>query len=104
MTVQHVLVPLDFSATADRALEYAMALAQPLQARRTVLHVLPLPPLALGENAPTDNPAKQRFFGTRLAQGGKGGCGKVVAGENATGAMDTIQAADPLGGFINFVR
>src|SRR6266702_1271148 len=31
MIVQHVLVPIDFSATADRALAYAIALAQHLQ-------------------------------------------------------------------------
>src|SRR5262249_16871474 len=40
MIVQHVLVPIDFSATADRALAYAIALAQQLQARLTLLHVL----------------------------------------------------------------
>lgn len=28
MIVQHVLVPIDFSATADQALAYAIALAQ----------------------------------------------------------------------------
>jgi universal stress protein A len=49
MIVQHVLVPIDFSATADRALAYAIALAQQLQARLTLLHVLHLPPLAMGD-------------------------------------------------------
>src|SRR5919109_1079582 len=49
MIVQHVLVPIDFSATADRALEYAIALAQQLQARLTLLHVLHLNPLEMGE-------------------------------------------------------
>ena len=49
MLVQHVLVPIDFSATADRALEYAIALAQQLHARLTLLHVLHLNPLAMGE-------------------------------------------------------
>jgi nucleotide-binding universal stress UspA family protein len=51
MVVQHVLVPVDFSATADRALEYAIALAQQLQARLTLLHVLHLTPLAMGDPA-----------------------------------------------------
>ena len=51
MLVQHVLVPIDFSSTADRALEYAIALAQQLQARLTLLHVLHLTPLAMGETA-----------------------------------------------------
>ena len=52
MIIQHVLVPLDFSTPADRALEYAIALAQQLQARLTLLHVLHLSPLELGEMEP----------------------------------------------------
>src|SRR5215471_12769688 len=52
MIIQHVLVPIDFSATADRALAYAIALAQQLQARLTLLHVLHLSPLELGEMEP----------------------------------------------------
>ena len=47
MIVQHVLVPIDFSATADRALAYAIALAQQLQARLTLLHVLDLTPVTM---------------------------------------------------------
>jgi nucleotide-binding universal stress UspA family protein len=52
MIVQHVLVPIDFSTTADQALAYAIALAQQLQARLTLLHVLDLPPVAMGEMTP----------------------------------------------------
>ena len=52
MIVQHVLVPLDFSTTADRALEYAMALAQHLQARLTLLHVLDMTPVTMDEMPP----------------------------------------------------
>ena len=49
MIVQHVLVPMDFSATADRALEYAIALAQQLHARLTLLHVLDMTPVTMDE-------------------------------------------------------
>ena len=49
MIVQHVLVPIDFSATADRALAYAIALAQQLHARLTLLHVLDLTPVTMDE-------------------------------------------------------
>jgi nucleotide-binding universal stress UspA family protein len=49
MIVQHVLVPIDFSATADRALAYAIALAQQLHARLTLLHVLDLTPVTMEE-------------------------------------------------------
>jgi nucleotide-binding universal stress UspA family protein len=47
MTVHHVLVPMDFSSYAEHALDYAIALAQKLQARVTLLHVIQ-PPLVAG--------------------------------------------------------
>jgi universal stress protein A len=40
MTIQHILVPTDFSAYAEQALDYAIALAKPLQARVTLLHAI----------------------------------------------------------------
>ena len=40
MTVHHVLVPIDFSPYAEQALDYAIALAQKLQVRVTLLHVI----------------------------------------------------------------
>jgi nucleotide-binding universal stress UspA family protein len=47
MTVHHILVPIDFSPYAEQALGYAIALAQKLQARLTLLHVIQ-PPLVAG--------------------------------------------------------
>ena len=47
MTVHHILVPIDFSPYAEQALDYAIALAQKLQARVTLLHVIQ-PPLVAG--------------------------------------------------------
>jgi nucleotide-binding universal stress UspA family protein len=44
MTAQHVLVPVDFSADADHAVEYAIGLASILGARVTLLHVMQSPP------------------------------------------------------------
>jgi nucleotide-binding universal stress UspA family protein len=46
MMAQHILVPTDFSADADDALEYAIQLAHTLQARLTLLHVIE--PLVVG--------------------------------------------------------
>jgi len=43
MTVHHMLVPIDFSPDAEQALDYAIALAQKLQAHVTLLHVIQLP-------------------------------------------------------------
>jgi len=39
---KHILVPLDFSATSDAALSYAIDLASHVQARLTLCHVIPL--------------------------------------------------------------
>jgi nucleotide-binding universal stress UspA family protein len=41
--IRHVLVPHDFSDTAERALAFALDLAAPLGARVTVLHVYDIP-------------------------------------------------------------
>ena len=49
MTAQHILVPIDFSPYADQALDYAIELAQKLQAHLTFLHVIHLTPMAMGE-------------------------------------------------------
>ena len=43
MTVHHVLVPIDFSPYAERALDYAIALAKKLSACVTLLHVIQPP-------------------------------------------------------------
>ena len=47
MAIHHVLVPIDFSPYAEQALAYAIALAQKLHARVTLLHVIQ-PPLVAG--------------------------------------------------------
>lgn len=46
MPAQHVLVPIDFSANSDHALDYAVRLAHTLQAHLTLLHVIE--PLTVG--------------------------------------------------------
>ena len=40
MTQQHILVPTDFSASAEQALDYAIMLATRLHARVTLIHVI----------------------------------------------------------------
>jgi nucleotide-binding universal stress UspA family protein len=49
MTAQHILVPTDFSEYADYALDYAIELAQKLQARLTLLHIIQLTPMTIGD-------------------------------------------------------
>jgi nucleotide-binding universal stress UspA family protein len=53
MTIQHIFVPTDFSPYADRAVDYAIALARTLQARLTLLHVMHLPQWEMGEMSPS---------------------------------------------------
>jgi nucleotide-binding universal stress UspA family protein len=43
VNIQHILVPLDFSADAEQALDAAMELAKQFQARLTLIHVIQLP-------------------------------------------------------------
>ncbi len=50
--IRHILVPHDFSDTAEKALGYAVDLAEKLGSRVTILHVYELPAYAFPE-APT---------------------------------------------------
>jgi universal stress protein A len=43
MKCQHILVPIDFSPDAERALGHAIELARQFQARLTLLHVIHIP-------------------------------------------------------------
>lgn len=49
MTIQHILVPTDFSEYANDALDYAIELAKTLQARLTLLHIIQLTPMTMGD-------------------------------------------------------
>jgi glycine betaine transporter len=49
METQHYLVPLDFSEHAEKALQYAIELAQKVSARLTLLHVIHTMPLGVTE-------------------------------------------------------
>ena len=51
MTANHILVPTDFSEYANQALDDATELAQNLQARLTLLHVIDTTPLGVVEGA-----------------------------------------------------
>lgn len=51
MTIQLILVPVDFSEYSDRAMDYAIDLASKLDARITLLHVFHEIPLGAGDMA-----------------------------------------------------
>jgi nucleotide-binding universal stress UspA family protein len=46
MSIEHILVPTDFSASSNYALDYAITFASKLQARLTVVHVVESFPLS----------------------------------------------------------
>jgi nucleotide-binding universal stress UspA family protein len=103
MTAQHFLVPTDFSADADQALQYAIALASKLQARLTLLHVLlSVPPLPEGS---PERGLPEVYLRQRAAQGKQGlatrrqrvldagleGHSMLVYGMPFQGILDTAQ-------------
>lgn len=68
MTVKHILVPTDFSNHADDALDYAIELAQRLQARLTLLHIIDTAPLGVVEGAAMLPPAYWQELETGIEQ------------------------------------
>jgi len=46
---KHILVPIDFSETAERALDYAVALAAKLDARIQVINIIGIPAFGIPE-------------------------------------------------------
>jgi nucleotide-binding universal stress UspA family protein len=105
MTVTHILVPTDFSDYADYALDYAIELAQTLQARLTVLYVLHLSPLTLGEVSPTvlattleaiEANAQQRTQTAlaRIQQAGLQGASAIVEGIPFQAIIETAESRD----------
>ena len=68
MLVQHMLVPVDFSPYAEQAVEYAIGLAQKLQARLTLLHVVDTTPLGVVEGAAMLPPSYWQALDMDLAQ------------------------------------
>jgi nucleotide-binding universal stress UspA family protein len=68
MPIQHMLVPLDFSPSADQALKYAIDLAQTLRAHLILLHVIHLTPLVMGDMLATSLEAYLQAVETEAEQ------------------------------------
>jgi nucleotide-binding universal stress UspA family protein len=103
MTAQHILIPTDFSAYADQALDYAIALAQKLQARLTLLYVFHLSPLRVGGMPPAvltatlhemETTAHQRMQATlaRVHHAGLQADSAIIAGMPLQTIIDTVHA------------
>jgi nucleotide-binding universal stress UspA family protein len=57
MKLNHLLVPVDFSANSTKAIEAAMGLAKPVGARVILLHVLEPIIIPYGESLPIEPPS-----------------------------------------------
>ena len=63
-----MLVPFDFSPYAEHAFAYALGLAQPLQARLTLLHIIDATPLGVVEGAAMLPPSYRQALERGIAQ------------------------------------
>jgi len=68
MAIKHILVPTDVSEYADYALDYAIELAQKLQARLTVMYVMETMPLEAAESASDRFPSNWQRWETYIEQ------------------------------------
>ena len=105
MSAQHFLVPVDFSPCSDEALAYAITLATQLQARLTLLHVLPELALGVVEAPPSALPALVRYLHdleakmqqeldahlTQVQEAGLQGDTVLVHGVPSQGILDTAR-------------
>jgi nucleotide-binding universal stress UspA family protein len=102
VTAKHILVPTDFSPHANYALAYAIDLAATLQARLTVLHVIHLSPLMVGEAPPVafndllqdlESDAQKQIQKAldRVQQAGVQGDGAIVEGVPFQTITDTAK-------------
>ena len=105
MTAQHLLVPTDFSEYANYALDYAIELAQKLQARLTILHVAETTSMEVAESATPRSPVDEQEQEARVEQGlatslkrvrdaGLEGATIVVHGVPFQLIIDTAESAD----------
>jgi|SRR5579884_4307451 len=74
MTIKRILVPHDFSDTADRALAYALALAEKLAARVTIVHAYEVPTYGYPEG-----PALSLEMASEIERAAKGALENVAA-------------------------
>jgi nucleotide-binding universal stress UspA family protein len=102
MTIQHILVPVDFSGHAEQALEYAMGLARKLPARLTLLHVIHTMPLGVADGGTTLPPSyfqaleaevqqEMETYRQRLQQAGLEGTVVVEHGVPFQSIVDTAR-------------
>ena len=105
MNAQHFLVPVDFSPCSAEALAYAITLATQLQARLTLLHVLPELALGVVEAPPSALPALVRYLHdleakvqqeldahlTQVQEAGLQGDTVLVHGVPSQGILDTAR-------------
>lgn len=80
MSAQHILVPLDFSEQSQHVLDYAIDLADKLEARLTVLHVIQRPVFGPGMGM-------EPVYGAYMEQA------EPIANQNVSNAVEHVREA-----------
>src|SRR5262249_6126362 len=86
-----ILVPTDFSAFADHALDYALALASKLGARVHVVHALTIPELGV----PELGVALVSTMMESMVQGGQAALDKLVVSRPSANLATLLRTGDP---------
>ena len=89
-SIKRIVVPTDFSETADGALEYALELARPRGAEVLLLHVEPLLRYAIHQETATDLPELR----TKIAAYAEQELGKRAEQARAAGVPVEVEAVE----------
>jgi nucleotide-binding universal stress UspA family protein len=82
ISIQSVLVPIDFTETSDKALDFAIDLAEKLSAKVTAMHAYEIPVLGFPDGALVATVD----VATRIQEAAKKGLDAAVGARNAKGA------------------
>jgi nucleotide-binding universal stress UspA family protein len=85
ISIQSILVPIDFTETSDKALDFALDLAEKLSAKVTVMHAYEIPVLGFPDGALVATVD----VATRIQEAAKKGLDAAVALRTAKGAKLT---------------
>src|SRR5690349_1381131 len=86
LEIRHILVPTDFTETSDRGLDYAIALAERLGARVTVMHAYEIPVIGFPDGAMVATVD----IAQRLAEGSKAALAAIVEKRSGKVPLTTV--------------
>jgi nucleotide-binding universal stress UspA family protein len=90
LTLRQILVPIDFTETSDKALDFAIELAQKFDASITVMHAYEIPVIGFPDGALVATVD----VATRIQEAAKKGLDAAVAARSARGVKITSVLRD----------